>query len=242
MVVSDVAGTTRDSVDTPLTYHGQTLVFVDTAGLRRQSKVDDSLEYYGALRTARVLQEADVALVMLDAHVGLHVQDLKIAEMAWESGCGIVLVVNKWDLVEKETMTAPNFEKEARERAPFLHWVPILFTSALTGQRVHKVFDLILQVQEQRKRRIETHEVNEALEELMRRQPPPHSRGRQVKLKYGTQVDVEPPSFLLFSNLPREIPDHYIRYVVNAFRERWEFMGSPIRIQLRASAPTSRTG
>jgi GTP-binding protein len=242
MVVSEIAGTTRDPVDSPLTYHGHRLVFVDTAGLRRQSKVSDSLEYYSALRTARVLQEADVALVLLDAVEGLHVQDLKIAEMAWESGCGIVLAVNKWDLVEKDTQTAPDFEKQARERAPFLQWVPILFTSALTGLRVHKAFDLVLQVQEQRLRRIETHEVNDVIEELMRRQPPPHSRGRQVKLKYGTQVDVEPPSFVLFSNLPREIPDHYIRYVMNGFRERWQFLGSPIRIQLRASAPTSRTG
>jgi GTP-binding protein len=229
-------------VDSPLTYHGHSLVFVDTAGLRRQARVKDSLEYYGALRTARVLEGADVALVMVDGTEGIHVQDLKIAEMASEAGCGLILVINKWDLCEKETMTAPHFEKQARERAPFLEWVPMLFTSALTGQRVHKVLDLVLQVQEQRERRIETHEVNEALEELMRRQPPPHSLGRPVKLKYGTQVSVEPPSFLLFSNLPREIPDHYIRYVLNGFRERWQFTGSPIRIQLRASAQTSRTG
>jgi GTPase len=241
MVVSEIAGTTRDPVDSPMVYHGKRLVFVDTAGLRRQSKVNDSLEYYSALRTARVLQEADVALVLLDAVDGLNVQDLKIAEMAWESGCGIVLVVNKWDLVEKDTQTAPTFEKQSRERAPFLQWVPILFTSAITGQRVHKAFDFILEVQEQRERRIETHEVNEVIAELMRRQPPPHSRGRQVKLKYGTQVDVKPPTFVIFSNLPREIPDHYIRYVMNGFREHWQFLGSPIRLQLRASAP-SRTG
>ena len=242
VVVSEKEGTTRDPVDSPLTYHGRTLVFVDTAGLRRQSRVKDSLEYYSSLRTARVLQEADVALVLLDATEGLHVQDLKIAEMAWQSGCGVVLVVNKWDLVEKDTQTAPHFEKRAHERAPFLRWVPFLFTSALTGQRVHKALDLVLQVEEQRERRIETHEVNDALEELMRRQPPPHSRGRQVKLRYGTQVSVKPPTFVLFSNMPREIPDHYIRYVMNGFRERWGFLGSPIRIQLRASGAASRAG
>ena len=240
VVVSEKEGTTRDPVDSPLTYHGRTLVFVDTAGLRRQSRVKDSLEYYSSLRTARVLQEADVALALLDATEGLHVQDLKIAEMAWQSGCGVVLVVNKWDLVEKDTQTAPHFEKRAHERAPFLRWVPFLFTSALTGQRVHKALDLVLQVEEQRERRIETHEVNDALEELMRRQPPPHSRGRQVKLRYGTQVSVKPPTFVLFSNLPREMPDHYIRYVMNGFRERWGFLGSPIRIQLRASGAASR--
>ena len=242
MVVSDVPGTTRDSVDSPLTYHGHDLVFVDTAGLRRQSKVKDSLEYYSALRTARVLQEADVALALVDATEGsIAIQDLRVIEMAWEAGCGVVIVVNKWDLMEKETMTAPHFEKAARDRAPFLNWVPFLFTSAKTGQRVHKALDLVLEVQEQRTRRIETHEVNEALEELNKRQPPPHSRGRAIKLRYGTQVSVDPPNFVLFSNLPREIPDHYVRYLMNGFRERWGFMGSPIRIQLRASA-NSRTG
>lgn len=242
MVVSEVAGTTRDPVDSPMTYHGRPLVFVDTAGLRRQARVKDSLEYYSALRTARVVEEADVALVLVDAtEEEMHIQDIKVAEMAWEAGVGVIVVVNKWDLVEKETMTAPHFEKKASERVPFLQWVPFLFTSALTGQRVHKALDLILEVQDQRTRRIETHEVNEALAELVRRQPPPHSRGRPVKLRYATQVAVEPPTFLLFSNLPREIPDHYVRYLMNGFRERWSFMGSPIRIQLRASA-ASRAG
>ena len=242
VVVSEQAGTTRDPVDTPLLYHGHPLVFVDTAGLRRQARVKDSLEYYSALRTARVLQEADVALVMVDATEPLHVQDLKIAEMAWEAGTGIIVVVNKWDLVEKETMTAPHFEKHARKRAPFLQWVPFLFTSAKTGQRVHRALDFVLEVQEQRMRRIGTHEVNEAIEELMRRQPPPHARGRAVKVRYGTQVSVSPPSFVLFSNLPREVPDSYIRYLTTGFRERWGFLGAPIRTQLRASGATSRTG
>ena len=243
MVVSDVPGTTRDSVDSPLTYHGHDLVFVDTAGLRRQSKVKDSLEYYSALRTARVLQEADIALALVDATEGsIAIQDLRVIEVAWEAGCGVVIVVNKWDLMEKETMTAPHFEKAARDRAPFLNWVPFLFTSAKTGQRVHKALDLVLEVQEQRTRRIDTHEVNEALEELNKRQPPPHSRGRAIKLRYGTQVSVDPPTFVLFSNLPRELPDHYVRYLMNGFRERWGFMGSPIRIQLRASAASNRTG
>lgn len=237
VVVSERAGTTRDPVDTPLTYHGRNLVFVDTAGLRRQARVKDSLEYYSALRTERVVEEADVALVLVDATEDeMHVQDIKIAEMAWEAGVGVIVVVNKWDLVEKETMTAPNFEKKTRERVPFLGCAPFLFVSALTGQRVHKALDLVLEVQEQRLRRVDTHEVNEALAELVRHQPPPHSRGRAIKLRYATQVAVEPPTFLLFSNLPRDIPDHYIRFLHNGFRERWGFLGSPIRIQLRASA------
>jgi GTP-binding protein len=147
----------------------------------------------------------------------------------------MVLVVNKWDLVEKDTRTAPDREKAIRKKAPFLQWAPILFTSALTGQRVRKALDLVLEVQEERHRRVETHEVNEALEDVVRHQPPPHSRGRQVKLRYGTQVSVAPPTFLVFSNLPKEIPDHYIRYVHNALRARWGFMGTPIRIRFRKS-------
>jgi len=235
VVVSEVAGTTRDPVDTPMQYHGKTLVFVDTAGLRRQSRITDSLEYYSSLRTARVVQEADVCLVLVDATGDLAVQDLRVAEQAWEAGAGVILVVNKWDLVEKDTQTAPEREKAMRQKAPFLQWVPMLFTSALTGQRIRKTLDLVLKVQEERFRRVDTHEVNEALERLVQHQPPPHSRGRQVKLRYGTQVSLAPPTFLIFSNLPKEIPAHYIRYVHNSFRSRWGFMGTPLRIRFRKS-------
>jgi GTP-binding protein len=122
-----------------------------------------------------------------------------------------------------------------RQKAPFLQWVPILFTSALSGQRIRKALDLVLEVQAERYRRIETHEVNEVLERLVQHQPPPHSRGRQVKIRYGTQISVAPPTFLIFSNLPKEIPAHYIRYVQNSFRSRWSFKGTPIRIRFRAS-------
>jgi GTP-binding protein len=235
VVVSEIAGTTRDPVDTPMLYHGKTLIFVDTAGLRRQSRITDSLEYYSSLRAARVVQEADVCLVLVDATEELATQDLRVAEQAWEAGAGLILVVNKWDLVEKETQTAPAREKAMRQKAPFLQWVPILFASALTGQRIRKTLDLVLEVQEERYRRIETHEVNEALERLVQHQPPPHSRGRQVKLRYGTQVSVAPPTFVVFSNLPKEIPAHYIRYVHNSLRGRWGFIGTPIRIRFRKS-------
>jgi GTP-binding protein len=236
-VVSETAGTTRDPVDTPMRFHGKTLVFVDTAGLRRQSRVRDSLEYYSALRTARVVREADVCVVMVDATEGeLHHQDVRIAEQAWEAGAGMILVVNKWDQVEKDTDTAPRFEKKARERFPFLTWVPFVFTSALTGQRLRRILDLILEVQEERNRRIDTHEVNEVLEQLVRRQPPPHHRGRPVKIKYGTQVTVAPPTFALFANYPKEVPAHYIRYLLNGFRERWSFTGAPVRLRLRRSS------
>lgn len=236
MVVSDIAGTTRDPVDTPFKYHGKTLVFVDTAGLRRQSKVKDSLEYYSALRTERVVRAADVCVLLVDASEGeLHHQDVRIAEQAWEAGTGVIIVVNKWDLVEKETATAPEYEKSTRRRYPFLSWVPFVFTSALTGQRVRRTLDLILEVAKERQRRIDTHEVNEVLAELTRRQPPPHHRGRPVKLKYGTQVTTAPPTFALFANYPKEVPDHYIRYLMNGFRERWSFTGVPVRLRLRGS-------
>jgi GTP-binding protein len=239
VVVNEVAGTTRDSIDTPMKYHEHTLILVDTAGLRRQSRVKDSLEYYSALRTARVVQEADVCIVLIDGTEPIHLQDLKVVEQAWSAGAGVILAVNKWDLVDKDTMTAPHLEKDIRQRAPFLKWVPILFLSALTGQRVRKTLDLVLEVQAQRVRRIETHDVNDAIREIVGRQPPPHSRGRAVKIRYGTQVSVAPPTFLLFANLPKEVPEHYIRYIHNGFRERWGFSGVPIRIRLRATSKES---
>lgn len=235
VVVSDIAGTTRDPVDTPMQFHGRTLVFVDTAGLRRQAKVKDSLEYYSALRTDRVVREADVCVLLIDATEVLHAQDIRIAETAWEAGKGLIVLVNKWDLVEKDTMTAPHFEKKVHERIPFLAWVPFVFASALTGQRIRKVLDLILEVDEQRNRRIDTHEVNEVIERLVRRQPPPHERGRAVKVKYATQVTSRPPTFAVFVNFPKSVPAHYIRYLQNGFRSAWGFMGTPIRLRLRSS-------
>jgi len=234
VVVSEQAGTTRDPVDTPFTYHGKTLVFIDTAGLRRQVKIKDSLEYYSSLRAERVIHEADVCIVLVDAsEQELHTQDVKIAETAWEAGKGVILVANKWDLVEKETMTAPDWEKVVRERIPFLQWVPILFASALTGQRVRKCLDLVLEVQAERERRVETHEVNQVLERLVDHQPPPHFRGRRVKLRYATQIAVKPPTFAVFANYPKALPEHYIRFIHNGFREAWTFMGTPIRLRVR---------
>ena len=235
VVVSDVAGTTRDPIDTLFRYHDRTLVFVDTAGLRKQTKIKDSLEYYSALRTDRVVHTADVCILLVDASEDdIHAQDIRIAQTAWDAGRGLILLANKWDLVEKDTKTAQEWTKRVRERIPFLQWVPMVFTSALTGQRVRRCLDLILEVNEERSRRIETHEVNEVLRTLVGRQPPPHHRGRPVKIKYGTQVSVRPPVFTLFANFPKAIPDHYIRYLHNGFREAWDFMGTPIRLRIRS--------
>ncbi len=233
LVVSDVAGTTRDAIDTPLQFHGQTLVFVDTAGLRRQSRIDDGVEFYSTIRTERAIERADVCLLLIDATEGVAVQDLKIAEKAWEAGCGLIIVANKWDLVEKETMTAPHFEKELRNRAPFLQWVPVVFTSTLTGQRVQRVLPMVLEVEEQRNRRISTHEVNDVMRELVARARPPAHHGHPVKFLYGTQVAVRPPNFVLFSNSPEGVAESYQRYLVNGFRAAWGFNGVPLRITLR---------
>jgi GTPase len=240
LVVSEVAGTTRDSIDTLLRYHGRPLIFVDTAGLRRQSRIHESLEYYSALRTERAVTRSDVCLLLVDATEPVHVQDLKIAEKAWSAGCGLIIVVNKWDLVDKETGTATAFEKHLRERAPSLRWVPIVFASAVTGQRVQKTLDLVLEVAAERARRIPTSEVNEALRELADRQPPPHFRGREVKILYGTQGGVNPPTFVIFVNKKEGVTENYRRYLYNGFRARWSFLGSPLRLRFRGRRETER--
>ncbi len=235
LVVSDVAGTTRDSIDTPYRYHGRTIVFIDTAGLRRQSKVDPGVEYFSTLRTQRSIDRADVCILMIDAtEAEVHVQDLRIAEKAWSGGASLVVVVNKWDLVEKETGTAEKFERKFKERAPQLRWVPMIFTSAITGQRVNKVLDHVLDVADARKQRVPTRMVNEVLKELQIRQPPPHYRGFPVKLLYATQADTQPPTFVIFVNHPKALPESYLRYLHNGFREAWGFRGTPLRIRLRA--------
>lgn len=233
VVVSDEAGTTRDSIDTPLNYHGQRMIFVDTAGLRRQSRIHEDVEYYSSIRTERAVESADVCLLLIDGTEPIHNQDLKIAQKAWDAGAGLIILVNKWDLVEKETMTAPNFEKALQLKAPFLKWVPVVFMSALTGQRAQKVLPMVLEVQEARHKRISTHEVNEVVHELLTRARPPHSQGRPVRILYASQVATAPPLFVLWSNLPEAIPESYQRYLHNGFRQRWGFEGAPIRISLR---------
>lgn len=234
LVVSDVSGTTRDAIDAPMRYHDTDLIFVDTAGLRRQSRIDDGIEFYSSLRTRRAIDSSDVCILMIDATEGLQNQDLKIATMAWEAGRGLILVINKWDLFEDKTdKSADKFRKDAVEKVPYLAFVPFLFTSALTGQRVTKVLDVVLAVQGERTRRISTSQVNDALEELIARLQPPQAAGREVKLNYATQVEVEPPTFAIFGNNPDLIPEHYVRFLHNGFRSKWGFTGSPLRIILK---------
>jgi GTP-binding protein len=234
LVVHDAAGTTRDAIDAPMRYKGQDVVFVDTAGLRRQARIDEGVEFYASLRTRRAIDSADVCLLVIDATEGLQNQDLKIAALAWEAGRGLLLIFNKWDLYEdKDHKSAEKIRKEAVEKAPFLGHVPVLFTSAVTGQRVSKVLDLVLEVQGERTRRISTSQVNEGLEAFVTRLQPPQAAGREVKLNYATQVDVAPPTFAIFGNNPDAIPEHYLRYLQNQMRERWGFVGTPLRIVMR---------
>jgi len=234
LVVHDEAGTTRDSIDAPMRYKDQDLVFVDTAGLRRQSKIDEGVEFYASLRTRRAIDSSDVCILMIDATEGLQNQDLKIATLAWEAGRGLILVLNKWDLYEEKTdKSAEKFKKDVVEKAPYLAFVPFLFTSAKTGMRVTKVLDIALAVQEQRTRRISTSHVNDALAEIVAKLQPPQAAGREVKLNYATQVEVAPPTFAFFGNHPESIPEHYIRYIHNQLRDKFGFIGSPVRILMK---------
>ncbi|HKN67250.1 MAG TPA: ribosome biogenesis GTPase Der [Gemmatimonadaceae bacterium] len=237
LVVSDVAGTTRDAIDTPMRYHGRDLIFIDTAGLRRQSRVDEGIEFYSALRTRRAIERAEICLLLVEPIEGeLQNQDLKIAALAWEAGRGLIVVVNKWDLAERDDKATARFEKKAREKAPYLNFVPFLFASAKTGLRVNRVLDLILAVDEERQKRITTHEVNERLGELLARLQPPQAAGREVKLNYATQVQTSPPTIAVFGNHPELVEEHYVRYLHNGFREAWGFTGNPLRILMRRKA------
>ena len=231
LVVSEAPGTTRDAIDTPLRYHGRPLVLVDTAGLRRRGKIDESVEFYAALRTERAVERADVCVLVLDAADGLHTQDLKVAARAWDQGTGLVVAVNKWDLVAKETQTAEDGRRVAEERAPFFADVPFLYVSAVTGQRVPKLLEAVLAVADARQQRVKTAAVNAALQELVAQRQPPQAAGQEVKLLYGAQVAIAPPTFAIVCSRPDSIPESYRRFLANGLRERFGFQGSPIRVR-----------
>jgi GTP-binding protein len=234
LVVAAEPGTTRDAIDTPFVFGDRTLVFIDTAGLRKRSKVTDDLEFYSTLRTARAIERADVCVLVVDAASGMHVQDLKIANEAWERGAGLIIAVNKWDLIEdKETNTAVRGEKLLKESAPFLEFIPFLYVSAKDGQRVTKLLDLILAVALERDKRVPTAEVNRVLAELVDRHQPPQPVGQSVRLLYASQIGTAPPRFAIVSNRPEAIPESYTRYLLNGFRDAWEFTGAPVAIKFR---------
>ena len=231
-LVAPQAGTTRDAIDSVLRFHGKTLNFIDTAGLRRKAKVEDDLEFYSALRTERAIERAQVCVLVVDATVGMHNQDLRIASQAWDEGCGLIVVVNKWDLVEeKDANTARQGQQALITKAPFLRYVPFLYVSALTGLRVRKVLDQIIEVAEGRERRVPTAEVNRVLAELIERNAPPQKPGEEVKLLYASQIGTAPPTLAIVSNRPDEVPESYQRYLVHGFRQAWPFPGSPLRLK-----------
>jgi len=232
-LVAPEAGTTRDAIDSVLRFDGRTLNFIDTAGLRRRSKVEDDVEFYATLRTERAVERADVCVLVVDATLGMHAQDLRIASDAWERGRGLIIVVNKWDLVgEKDANTARRGEEQITDRVPFLRYVPFLYASARTGQRVRRLLELILEVAEQRQTRVPTAEVNRVLETLVERTAPPQQPGEEVKLLYASQIGTAPPTFAIVTNRPEDVPESYQRYLVHGFRTAWRFTGSPVRLKL----------
>jgi len=234
-VVAPEAGTTRDAVDSLLRHREKNLKFIDTAGLRRRAKVEDDLEFYSTLRTERAIERAEVCVLVVDATLGMHNQDLRIATQAWEHGCGLIVVVNKWDLIaEKDANTARRGQEALVAKAPFLRYVPFVYASALTGQRVRKILDLILEVAESRAVRVPTAEVNRVLTSLLERNAPPQKPGEEVKLLYASQIGVAPPTFAIVSNRPHDVPDAYRRYLVHGLREAWPFTGSPLRLKFTA--------
>ena len=233
-IVTPIAGTTRDSIYTRYNMFGFDFNFVDTAGLRKKSKVSEDLEFYSVMRSVRAIENSDVCILMLDASQGLEVQDLNIFSLIQRNNKGVVIVVNKWDLIEKDNKTHKQFEDLIRSRISPFDDVPIVFTSVLNKQRVFKVLETAKQVYESRSRRISTSELNDKLLPIVKEQnPPPSVKGKWIKIKYITQLPTPYPQFVFFCNLPQYIRDPYKRFVENRLREMWDFHGVPISIYFR---------
>ncbi len=234
-VVTPIAGTTRDSVYSRYNLFGFDFNFVDTAGLRRKSKVSEDLEFYSVMRSVRAIEAADVCILMLDASQGLEQQDLNIFSLIQRNHKGVVIVVNKWDLVQKETNTHRDFEKLIKERIAPFDDVPIIFTSVINKQRIFKVLETARDVYEARSRRISTADINNILLPIVKEQnPPPSVKGKWIKIKYITQLPTPYPQFVFFCNLPQYIRDPYKRFVENRMRELWDFHGVPMTLYFRA--------
>ena len=232
-IVSPEPGTTRDSVDTPFELDGKKYVLIDTAGLRRKAKVKESLEYFTTLRTLRAIENCHVAVVLIDASQGLTVQDLKVIEDAIEARRAIVMAINKWDLIEKDERTADKFTTQIRDFAKTISYLPIIYISALTGQRVLKTISFVDHVYENWHRQIPTPELNNFLEEITQKQPPAAVQGKYIKLFYVTQADIKPPTFVFFCNYPKSLQKSYLRYIENQIRARYDFEGIPIRLKFK---------
>lgn len=233
MIVTDIAGTTRDSIDSIINYHKEEIVLIDTAGLRRRAKIDENIEMWSTVRTARAIERCDIAVVVIDAVRGLEDQDKKIMNQVEDARKGLILAVNKWDLIEKDGKTADHLTKIIRDELGTYSWAPIMFISAVTKQRIHRVIDLAKVVLEKRSKRISTSKLNDTLLPIFENSPPPSYRGLDMRLNYITQVNTEPPVFALFLNHPQYLRTPYKRFIERKIRENFDFEGTPISLVFR---------
>ena len=233
VIVSNIAGTTRDAIDTDVKWNGKEYVFIDTAGIRRKSKVKEDIERYSVIRTVTAVERADVVVIVIDATEGVTEQDAKIAGIAHENGKGIIIAVNKWDEIEKNDKTVYEYTNKVRQILSFMQYAEIMFISAKTGQRLPKLFDMIDMVIENHTMRIETGVVNEIMAEAVAMQQPPSDKGKRLRLYYITQVSVKPPTFVIFVNDKELMHFSYTRYIENRIREAFGFRGTPLRFIIR---------
>ncbi len=233
VIVSDIAGTTRDAIDSYFENKHGKYVFVDTAGIRRKNKVYDKLEKYSVLKAKNAIEKANVCLIMIDATEGVTEQDEKIAGLAHEGGKGVIIVINKWDLVEKETNTMEKYKKQVYEKLAYLSYAPIIFVSTLTGQRIDKIFDMINEVDKQNGQRVPTGLLNDVLAEAIQITQPPSDKGKRLKVYYMTQVSTRPPTFVIFVNSKDLMHFSYVRYIENHLRKQFGFKGTPIHMIIR---------
>ena len=232
-IVTDIAGTTRDSIETVYNKFGHEFILVDTAGMRKKSKVSEDLEFYSVMRSIRAIENSDVVILMIDATKGWESQDMNILGIAQKNRKGIVILVNKWDLVEKETNTMKQFENQIREKIALFSDVPILFISALTKQRILKAVETAVEVYENRKKRIKTSKLNEIMLPIIENTPPPALKGKYIKIKYCTQLPTVTPQFAFFCNLPQYVKEPYKRFIENQLRKNFDFTGVPIEVYFR---------
>ena len=232
-IVTDISGTTRDSIHTRYKSFGFDFLLIDTAGIRKKAKVTEDIEYYSVLRSVRTIENADVCMFMIDAAEGIQKQDLSIFYMCEKNSKGVVVLVNKWDLVEKDQNTMVKFEANLREQLAPFNDVPIIFTSAIEKQRIHRALETAMQVYENRTRKIPTHELNEVMLEVIAQTPPPAMKGKYIRIKFVQQLPTHAPSFAFFCNLPQYLTDAYKRFLENRLREHFNFEGVPIKIFFR---------
>lgn len=233
VIVSDIAGTTRDAIDTEVTYNGTPYIFIDTAGLRRKGKVTEDIERYSVIRTVAAVDRADICIVLIDAVEGITDGDTRIAGIAHESGKGVIIAVNKWDLVEKNDKTMQEFTKQLKEKFAYMDYAEYLFISAETGQRIHKIYELVNMIHDNQVMRIKTGVLNEILARATAMKQPPSDKGKRLKLFYITQASVAPPTFVIFVNDRELMHFSYTRYIENQIRENFGFRGTPIRFIIR---------